>query len=492
MYTGYVKKITISRLFLYKHRFGIGYAVLFLLFTALLVLIPMLSPAGLSEAEMESAVTSHALNMETIMNGSIVDLPYHFLQKMSIQFFGLNAYAIKLPSIVIGLLLGILLILLLNRWFKNNVAIIASILTVLSAPFLFLAGNGTPLIMLVFWPTLLLWLGSKINGKKLSKAIYAFFFGFFMLGSLFTPYMIYFAAFSVLYALVHPHLRFMIKSLPRIPFIIMSLIVLAVLGMMVYEIIKYPATITELCFIKDFSWSVFFDNIKNAFLVFFSWSGNIDSIFLAPMIGMASLILAITGLISTTKGFFASRNSIASIFIIFTAIISGFNPDCAVLIILPFAILTAHGIRYILDKWYGLFPENPYARVFGLIPISTFLGIMIVSSLLHYVFGYSYNPIVANQYHDDLALIYKEVQRDTTILIPAGTINYDFYKILEEKGDYKVTSNTPSTVEKAEIKHIATLGLWPAKLPYDLSRIITSSKSTNSDRIYLYEDNNQE
>ena len=491
MYTGYVKKITISKLFLYKHRFGIGYTLLFLLFCALLFLIPMLSPAGLSEAEMQSSVVSHSLNIDTIMSGEIVDLPYHFLQKMSILVFGLNAYAIKLPSIVIGLLLGVLIVLLLNRWFKNNVAIIASVLTVLSAPFLFLAGNGTPLIMLVFWPTLLLWLGSKINGKKLSKTFYAFLFAVFLLASLFTPYMIYFAIFSVLYAVVHPHLRFMIRSLPKIPFIITTLAVLAVIGVMGYEIIKYPSTLIQLCFMNDFSWVTFFDNIKNAFLVFFSWSGNIDSIFLAPMIGMASLILAITGLISTAKGFFASRNSIASMFIIFTAIISGFNPDSAVLIVLPFAILTAHGIRYILEKWYGLFPENPYARIFGLIPISTFLGIMIITSLTHYVFGYSYNPIVANQYQDDLELIYSEVQRGTTILIPAGTISYDFYKILEEQGDYKVTSNTPSTGDKEEIRHIATLGLWPAKLPYDLSRIITSSKSTNSDRIYLYQDNQE-
>ena len=449
----------------------------------------MLSPAGLSDAEMQSAVTSHHLSMDTIMSGEIVDLPYHLLQKLSINILGLNAYAIKLSSTVIGLFLGVLLTLLLNRWFKNNVAIIASVLTVLTAPFLFLAGNGTPLIMLVFWPTLLLWLGSKINGKVLKKTIYAFFFALFLLGSLFTPYMIYFAIFSVLYALVHPHLRFMIRSLPKIPFIITAIAVLAVIGMMGYEIIKYPSTLTELMFMKDFAWSTFFGNIKNAFLVFFSWSGNIDSIFLAPMIGMASLILAITGLISTTKGFFASRNSIASMFIIFTAIISGFNPNCAVLIILPFAILTAHGIRYILEKWYGLFPENPYARIFGLIPISTFLGIMIITSLTHYVFGYSYNPIVANQYQDDLKLIYEKVERGTTILIPAGTISYDFYKILEEQGDYIVTSNTPSTQDKSEIKHIATLGLWPAKLPYGLSRIITSPKSMNSDRIYLYEDN---
>ena len=484
-----MRKIIISRLFLYKHRYGIGYTLLFLAFVALLVLVPLISPAGLSENEMNSAVDSYNLSTDSIMHGDIVDLPYHALQKLSISLFGLTAYAIKLPSIVVGLLLGILLILLLNRWFKNNVAIIASVLTVLSAPFLYLAGSGTPLIMLVFWPTLLLWLGSKIQGKKLEKTIYAFLFALFLLASLFTPYLIYFAAFSVIYALVHPHLRFMIKSLPKIPFILASVAVAAVVFALGYEIFKYPETARVLFFMEDFSWNSFFSNIGNAFLPFFSWTGNAQSVFLSPMIGLASLALAITGLISTANGFFASRNSIASMFIVFTAAISGFNPDCAVLIVLPLAILTAHGIRYILEKWYGLFPENPYARVFGLIPIATFLGLIIISSLAHYVFGYRYNPVVASEFTDDLSLIYDNVEHDTTILIPAGTLSYDFYKILEDTGQYHVTSNTPSSQDKETIKTVATLGKWPAKLPYNLSRIITSSKSTNSDRIYIYEDN---
>lgn len=482
-----MKKITISKLFLYKHRYGIGYALLFLAFLALTFLIPLISPAGLSEAEMESAVTSHDLSLDSIMGGEIVDLPYHALQSLSITLFGLSAYTIKLPSIIIGLVLGILLILLLNRWFKNNVAIIASVLTVLSAPFLYLAGSGTPLIMLVFWPTLLLWLGSKINGKTLKKTFYAFIFAACLLFSLLTPYLIYFAIFIVLYALLHPHLRFMIKSLPKVPFVIATVAVLACVGAVGYELVKYPEIIKGLFFMDSFSWGQFFENIKNAFLPFFSWSGGIESAFLSPMIGLASLALAVTGLISTAKGFFASRNSIASLFIVFTVIISGFRTDSAVLIILPFAILTAHGIRYILEKWYGLFPENPYARIFGLIPISTFLAIMIIASLTHYIFGYRYNPVVASEFQDDLALIYEKVEPGSTILIPAGTLNYDFYKILDDKGVYHVTSNTPSSEDKKEINHLATLGKWPAKLPYDLSRIITSSKSTNSDRIYLYE-----
>lgn len=473
---------------MYKHRYGIGYFILFVLFAVLVFLVPLLSPDGLSTPEMNSVVASDNLSVKSLSEGNVVDLPYHALQKASILVFGLNTYSVKLPSIVISFILGVLIILLLNRWFKNNVAIIASILTVLSAPFLYLAGSGTPLIMLVFWPTLLLWLGSKINGKKLAKTIYAFFFAICLLFSLFTPYLIYFAIFIVIYALVHPHLRFMIKSLPKIPFILMSLVVLGVIAALVYEVLRYPDIANQLFFKSHFSWGDFFSNIGNAFLPFFSWNGNIESIFLSPMIGLASIALAVTGLISTTKGFFASRNSIASIFLIFTIVVSGFNPDAAVLIIIPFSILTAHGIRYILEKWYGLFPENPYARVIGLIPISTFLGVMIISSLSHYVFGYRYNPIVAGEFQNDLSLILDNVEPHSTILVPEDSGTFDFYKILQKRGQYIISSNTPSTQDKENITKIATLGKWPAKLPYNLSRIITSQKTSNSDRIYLYED----
>ena len=120
----------------------IGYVLLFMALIVLLFGMPLISPDGLSEVEMESAVTSYNTSAESIMAGNIVDLPYHFLQKYSIGLFGLSAYSVKLPSIIIGAILAVLLILLLNRWFKNNVAIIASVLTVLSAPFLYTAGSG--------------------------------------------------------------------------------------------------------------------------------------------------------------------------------------------------------------------------------------------------------------------------------------------------------------------------------------------------------------
>lgn len=478
-----MKKRAISKLFLYKHRYGIGYALLALTFLATLFLLPLVTPNGLSEAETESVITSHHAGIHSISAGEVTDLPYHLLQKVSIHFLGLSPYTLKLPSIIIGFFLGILLILLLNRWFKNNVAIIASILTVLSTSFLYLAGSGTPLIMIVFWPTLLLWLGSKIQGVDKPSPIFCFIFAFALLLSIFTPYMIYLAIFILIYVLAHPHLRFTIKNLPKIPLVLVGVIVLAGCTLLGIILAKHPSALQELLFMNDFSINNFWNNLGLAFTPFFSWSGVVESNFLAPLIGLASLALAITGLISTAKGFFASRNSIASYLIIFTILISGFNPNCAVLLILPLAILIAHGIRYILEKWYGLFPENPYARVFALFPIGIFLGIMIISDIGHYVFGYRYNPAVADNFVNDLALVQENLKDDTVLLIEANTTEYDFYSILSERSSIKIMSSVKDVPAGVPI---ASLGKWTEDTNLTIHRIITSSKSSNSDRIYLY------
>ena len=492
-------KRRISSMFLYRHRFVLGYIILTLLFGAMLFYMPIVTPNGLSEAEMESVVTSMDTGKDTILSGNIIDLPYHCLQKVSILLFGLTSYGIKLPSIIIGAFLGILLILLLNRWFKNNVAIMASVLSVLSSSFLYIAGSGTPLIMIVFWPTLLFWLGSKIQGENKPKPLYSFFFAFVLLLSLFTPYMIYLAVFIVLYALFHPHLRFTIKSLPKVPFILTTLVVLGAGTLIVLNAIKNPATITGLGFMSDFSKNNYLLNLKTALSPFFRWSGMVESTFLSPMIGLASLALAITGLISTYKGFFASRNSIASYLILFTLIISGLNPNCAILLILPLAILIAHGFSYILNKWYNLFPENPYARVFGILPISIFLFIMITSDISHFVFGYRYNPAVANLFSTDLRLVREKVD-EGSVLVVSNELEYKFYKNLEKSPYFNLEHQKKISVARefptVTFDRIATLGRFDTSdekvkksiaKNYNLTRIITNSKSENSDRIYLYE-----
>lgn len=473
-----MKKIIISKLFLYRHRFLIGYIILTLAYVGLLFALPLIAQDGLSSAEMNSATDSYHLSVDAPLNGDLVDLPYRFLQKASIFIFGFNTYTIKLPSIIIGLILGLLLILLLNRWFKNNVSLLASCLVVLSTPFLFLAGSGTPLIMLVFWPTLLLWLGSKIQGEKRPKPMYSFLFAIVMAMAIFTPYMIYFAIFCVIFVLLQPHLRFVVRSLPKLPLFLTGLIIIAEITSLIVNAINQPAIIEELFLAKNFQISEFWSNIISGFEPVFRWFGGGETIFLAPLIGLPILALVLVGLFSTTKGFFASRNSIASLLIIFTIIITGLNPQLVVFLILPVSILTAHGLKYLLEKWYDLFPENPYARITALVPLTILFGLVILPGLLQYVYGYHYNSKVASQFDYSLDIIHHNLSEETLVV----TNNYNFYKILEDSTELKVVPDA----DEATTEKVAFLHTRAGDDNYTLERIITSPMKENSDIIYLY------
>ena len=427
---------------------------------------------------MESATHSYHLSADAPLNGNLVDLPYHVLQKFSIMIFGLNAYTVKLPSIIIGLILGILLILLLNRWFKNNVSLLASCLVVLSTPFLFLAGSGTPLIMLVFWPTLLLWLGSKIQGERRPKPMYSFLFAIVMSMAIFTPYMLYFAAFCVIFVLVQPHLRFVLRSLPKLPLTLTGIIIMVGMAALAINAVNHPEIIKELLLSPDFETQNFVPNFLSGMMPVFQWFGEGDSIFLAPLIGLPILTLALVGLFSTTKGFFASRNSIASLLIVFGLIITCLNPQAVVFLILPLSILIAHGLKYLLEKWYGLFPENPYARITALLPLTILFGIIILPGLLQYIYGYHYNSKVASQFDYSLDIIHKNLADETLVVEK----NYNFYKILEDSTSIKVVNS----IEEASTERVAVLQAHNPSEGYELVRIITSPMKEKSDIIYLY------
>ena len=473
-----MKKIVISKLFLYRYRFIIGYVILGAAFIALLFILPFFSQYGLSDSEMESATSSFELEADAPLMGDLVNLPYRLLQKFSILLFGLTPYAIKLPSIIIGLFLGLLLILLLNRWFKSNVSLIASCLIVLSTPFLFLAGSGTPLIMIVFWPTLLLWLGSKIQGEKRPKPSYCLLFALALLFAIFTPYMIYFAVFCVVFVILQPHLRFVVKSLPKLPLILVGLVTIAGITALIMNIANHPQTLMELLFARDYDIAEFGNNLMAGFSPLLAWSTTLESVFLTPLVSLPTFALVLIGLFSTTKGFFASRNSIASLLIVFTVIITGFNPTSIVFIILPLSILAAHGLKYILEKWYGLFPENPYARIAAVLPLTILFLVMVVPGLLQYIYGYRYNPNVATQFNYDLPII-RDNLNDEVLL---AKDHYDFYKILEESTNIHVVSE----LDGPSYLKLAILHGQDDSDKYNLSKIITSPMAEESDIIYLY------
>jgi hypothetical protein len=247
-----------------------------------------------------------------------------------------------------------------------------------------------------------------------------------------------------------------------------------VLGISIFH---HPDTILQLVAAGGFQFGDFFPNIAKGFAPVFAWHSTTEGVFLSPLLSLPCFALGLIGLLSTTKGFFASRNSIASMLLLFTLIVTGFNPNSVVFILLPFSILMAHGLKYIFEKWYGLFPENPYARISALLPLTVLFGIMIIPGLLQYIYGYRYNPSVADSFSNNVEIIRRNLS-DQTLLVRK---NYEFYRILEASTDLKVIDHVE------ENQDIAVLGKFIDSQPnYTLSKIITSPRRDDSDIIYLY------
>jgi len=472
-------KLRIDKLFLYRHRFVIGFSLLAITFVIVLTLLPFIAPGSLSVAEMQSAVNSNNI-LANFTAGNHVNLPYHLLQYASINIFGLSLYSIKLPSIILGIVTGVLLILLLNRWFKTNVALLASIITVFSPIFLFLAGSGTPAILYIFWITLILWLGAKIVGEKsVSPLIFLTFVASVIL-SIYTPHLIYIAIGIGLVAITRPHIRFAIKKTKLPQLIIAASVIALLLVPLIVACVVRLTTLQEILYTTQPA--SYIDNIVGAFTPFFSFSAAIESPLLSPLFGLATVTLIIIGIIASMRVLFTSRNTALSSLVIFAIIIAGFNPDAAVIIFIPAAILVAAGLESVLEKWYSLFPNNPYARIFGIFPVSAFVAIIVISGLSYTIFGYHYSPTVAREFNDDLTLVNQHLPSGTTLLTAEDSLEYNFFKILENDNRITVAFNLPDRTDTC----IASLGRWSKPIELPITTIITSSKSQNSDRLYLY------
>ena len=453
-------------------------------FFALLSFLPNIAPGGLSKTEMDSAIISDSIHSDFVTKGNVIDLPYHLLQKASISIFGLTLWSVKLPSIIIGVLTALFIVLLLNRWFKSDVAIVGSILILLSTAFLFLATSGTPVIMLVFWLALLLWLGSKIVGNDHTHPMLVISFVLTLALSLYTPHLCYVAAGIALAGILHPHLRFALKQLKLYQLIICIGTFVIVFAPLVIGCICNHDIISDLIFMKDFSLNHYINNISTSYAPFFSFSLAYDSIYLAPLFGLANIVIVLIGILASIGKIFTSRNTVVSLLTIFAIAIAGLNPNIAVTIIIPITVLSAAGIESIIEKWHSLFPENPYAHFIGTMPVVVVVLMIVFSGLSHFVFGYHYTPRVAKNFSNDITIIQDNLEGGTVLIVNQDNPDLDFYRLLDKHDDFTVLTEVP---EKIDNLKIAMLNTTNDREDLALKQIITSSKTRNSDRLYIYE-----
>jgi hypothetical protein len=474
---------------LYRWRYILGYGVISLMVIGLLVVAGLYIPGGLSQPELKSVVTSNALSLSfgSFDPSNIINLPYHLLQRLSLHLFGVSAISIKLPSLLLGLLSAFGLLLLLRMWFRQNVAVLTTILVITTGQFLFIAQNGTPSIVYVLGSIWLLVAALKVSRNARWAGIWKLIlFGIVAL-SLYTPLSLYILIALVSAIILHPHLRYLVRRLSKVKIVLACLCSLIILAPLAYIIVRHPSVGLTLLGVPD-NWPNLLGNFVQLLRQYFDFVSPSSGSLMTPIYGLGSMMLIALGVfrLATTK--YTARSYIISAWIILLLPILIINPNFVSVTFVPIVLLMAMGISTLITNWYTLFPRNPYARLAGLIPLIVLIGGMVFSGVDRYVYGYLYSPQTANNFSNDLRLLNKQLSdktRGNTALIVAQD-ETAFYSVVAHHHDTTSVVSTPvqiqpdtTTVIVSRAVHITS----PLGVPY---QIVTDSTTHDADRFYIY------
>lgn len=423
----------VTEWFLYKHRYRVGYALLATAVGLYLLLHTSLVPPGLGASESASIITAAHISL-TELPTNIVDLPYLLVQKFSVMFLGVTPLGVRLPSLIFGGLTALCLMFLLKRWFPRNIAMLAAIIALTSAWFIGTARLGTPVIMVPFWTSLILLAATFISQQtphwKWWKVVLAFAAAL----SLYTPFMGYIFAAALVAGFSQPHLRYLIRKSTSFHMTLgtaLFLLILAPLGWGLYknpgqawQLLAVPSNLPgPLQFGQDFLQAL--SNIFNPYNISFGE-------FATPLLGLATIALLLLGGLRLLKDFHAVRSHVLLIWLAILVPIIGFNPQNLAVLMVPAFLATAIGLQLIIRYWYRLFPRNPYARVFGLLPLCLLLLSIVQFNDQRYTYGMAYSAQAHNTFSSDAFLIQQKLastpEGSITLVVPQT--QRDLYNIV--------------------------------------------------------------
>jgi 4-amino-4-deoxy-L-arabinose transferase-like glycosyltransferase len=465
-----------SKYFLYRWRYVIGYGTIGLLLAGLLVFAGLYLPGGISELEITSVVRSAAITLQDPATLTISNLPYYALQAAIFGIFGVSIFTIKLSSLILALLTAIGFIFLLRRWFKPNIAVLTALIAITTGQFLFIAQSGTPSILYVFWPVVLLLLGTQITRvnrfRFLWKALFALAAGL----SLYTPLSVYSLLAIALAVVLHPHLRAVVRKLSKIRLSVVSAIFLVTIAPLVYLIISRPALGLTLLGVPA-DWP---PNINdNALLLlqqyFLFWAPSVTYV-LTPMFSLGSALLICLGLYRLIRTRDTTRSYLIILWLVCLVPVLLLNPAFTSVIFVPSMLLLAAGLTSLIDYWYRLFPLNPYARIAGLIPIAVLVSALIFTGVSRYVYSYHYAKEAVSLYSRDIRLLPTAAEQ-----VVVSEDEEAFYNAVAQYRDITVVERPTADT------FIASQQAKGEFTGYQVTEIITDTRSDNADRFYVYE-----
>jgi hypothetical protein len=467
----------ITDFLIYRWRYIVGYSIIGLLLAGLLIFAGLYVPGGISPEEMSATVRSDSLSLHDLSTFSVTNLPFHILQATTFHFFGISDFSIKAPSLLLGLFSAVGLILLLRRWFKPNIAVLTSLIVITTGQFLYIAQNGTPGILYVFWPIVLLALGTQVTRAKTGQLFWKIAFTAAVALSLYTPLSIYPLIAIVLAVTLHPHLRTIVRRLPKVQIGISIFIGVVLVAPLVYLITTTPKLGLSLIGLPSTLPPDIWSNVVTLLRQFFLFWEPSTTTLMTPVFGLGSLLIIGLGMYRLIRTRDTTRSYLIIILIICLVPVLIINPQFTSVTFVPSVLLFAAGLTSLIAYWYRLFPLNPYARIAGLIPIVALVVVLIGSGLDRYMYGYHYAPSTAVNFSKDLQLLPKNTSQ-----LVVSSDELPFYQAVARHR----TSLTVKTIPDGDQFVATRVAHTIVPTGYQITRIITTTYTHDSDRLYVY------
>lgn len=468
------RKHAIQDSWLYRHRYPIAGVVLALIAAFMVSYRFWDVPTGLSQAEIESAATTvelygnNPILHPTSHTTLLANLPWHVAQWLSVKLLGLSVMSLRLPAVLLTLMSVALLIFLIRRLIRPSMAMMTGLLLVSSSFMITIARSGTPAAMVTLLLILLLICAYYVlsaTGARRRVAVV----GLTVTSGLMC-YMsggVYILLMLLLVAVLHPQTRLIIRRGCRlIPLIIVGMVVitLPLIIAIAHSLISGTSVNSAVSLLLPGVPTL--GGLADCLLAYAGLQASVVGGLITPMMTVVGAALVVVGLIYVTA---TARTSIRFYLlaglIILALVLGSCNPDFVYLLFVPTIILEAAALSYITSQWYGLFPNNPYARVFAIVPIAILIGSLCSVDASRYFNAASYNRVVVYSYdqtlpvlvdfikdNDDVSLgVVVPDSRDKYMLCSYLSTQYDNIEIVDSMPSGRASANSASLNSGAKV-----------------------------------------
>ena len=424
------RKRSIQRSWLYRYRYLLASILLAVIVLAISIYRFWSVPSGLSASEKLSAIASGRLAGGNVTG--LVNAPWLILEALAIKLYGMTIFALRLPALLLVVASILTMMLAIRAIYRPSLAMMGGLLMACSAFTISLGRAGTPAVMTVLLLTLVILLGYYVVNAK-QKVAPAVGLALDLVALSYMSGGLYIVVALAVVALLHPKSRYTIKRHKKllagiaVAYLILLLVPMLLIG-------RSRTTLASLLAIGTPSLA----NLRQLASGYVAGSAGLTGGLMTPMLTITGAIMVVIGLITLARqgGLLSLRSYMIISLLIVGVGMAAFNPDYIYLLFIPTILLEVIAIRYIVDKWHGLFPQNPYARSLAILALSILIGSISLLDINRYISAVSYQAGVVYQYDQTLPAVNQLLTSNPHAeirLVAHSETDYQLYSLLTNR-----------------------------------------------------------